>query len=161
VTAGERADAATLQARLQALESEQTAVVQKNIKGVVSDAVLKQQLDRIERETADVYSNLALLRNAEVSPEEAVEYAEGFLLTPSKVWRKSDLSVQTRLQWFQFPSGVVFNGQKFETPKVASVFKAKEAILSPDSSRVDLPGIEPGTRQCECRVMPLYYKPEQ
>ena len=26
---------------------------------------------------------------------------------------------------------------------------------------VDLPGIEPGTRQCECRVMPLYYKPDR
>ena len=24
---------------------------------------------------------------------------------------------------------------------------------------VDLPGIEPGPRQCECRVIPFYYKP--
>ena len=27
------------------------------------------------------------------------------------------------------------------------------------SNLVDLAGIEPATRQCECRVMPLYYKP--
>jgi site-specific DNA recombinase len=158
-TASERADASTFQTRLQALEGEQTTLVQKNIKGVVNDSVLKQQLDRIERETAEIYSQLALLRNADISPEEAVEYAEGYLLAPSKVWRKSDLSVQTRLQWFQFPSGVVFNGQIFETPKVSSVFKAKEAILSPDSSRVDLGGIEPPSVQCECTVLPLNYRP--
>ena len=24
---------------------------------------------------------------------------------------------------------------------------------------MDLPGVEPGTRQCECRVIPLYYRP--
>jgi hypothetical protein len=24
---------------------------------------------------------------------------------------------------------------------------------------VDSPGIEPGPRQCECRVIPLYYEP--
>ena len=158
-TAGERADATTLQTRLQALESEQTALVQKNIKGVVSDGVLKQQLDRIDRETMEVHSSLALLRNADVSPEEAVEYAESYLLAPSKVWKESVLSVQTQLQWFQFPSGVVFDGQKFGTPKVSCVFKAKEAILSPNSSDVDPGRIGLPPRQCECRVIPLYYGP--
>ena len=141
-TAGERANVATLQGRLKALEDEQTALLQKNIKGVVSDAVLKQQLDRSELETAEIYSSLALLRNIDVSPEEAVEFAEGYLLSPSKTWRESQLSVQTRLQWFQFPQGITFDNQIYGTTQIASIFQAKDAFSASLSSGVDPRRIE-------------------
>ncbi len=34
-----------------------------------------------------------------------------------------------KLQWFQFPSGLVFDGQIFGTTEIANVFKTKEAFL--------------------------------
>ena len=44
-----------------------------------------------------------------------------------------------------------FNSRKTTQPKTGT----KPAVLV----IVDSPGIEPGTRQCECRVIPLYYEP--
>lgn len=144
-TADSRTEAETLRKRLEELDTEQTALLQKNIKGVVNDAVLAKQLERIAKETAEIHAGLALASDTGVSPQEAVGFAESYLLKPSSVWRNAPISVQTKLQWFQFPSGVVFDGKIFGTTKVASVFKAKDLIVSPLSTRVDPSGFEPLT----------------
>ncbi len=52
----ERIDAEKLNARLKSLVAEETTLIQKNFKGVLSDRILKQQLDRIEKETAEIES---------------------------------------------------------------------------------------------------------
>ena len=136
-TADDKKEVSRLEGLLRELGDEETTLVKKNIKGVLGDAVLTQQLKRIEKETTDAQARLALLRSAEASPEEAVEYAEEYLRTPSKVWKESGISTQTRLQWFQFPSGLTFNGEKFGTPEICTIFKAKDEILSPLLSTVD------------------------
>ena len=67
------------------------------------------------------------------------------------VWRTAGIDTQIKLQWFQFPSGTTFNGKIFGTPKVCSVFKAKEVILSPLSAKVDPSGFEPLTSSLQMR----------
>lgn len=150
-TEGARKDARKLQARIDQLAEQQTALVKKNIQGVLSDAVLKQQLALVEKETTDAYASLALLHNVDVSPEEAVAFSEEYLRAPSKIWRKARISTQTKLQWFQFPSGLTFDGKEFGTAQIANVFKAKDLILSPISASVDPTGIEPVTSSLQMR----------
>ena len=150
-TAEEQRAKIGLKKRISELECEQTALVQKNLKGTISDDVLKKQLSRIEEEMTNVQMKLIALNDSDVSPEEAVAFAEGYLKAPSSVWKDADISVQTQLQWFQFPSGVVFDGKIFGTNEVASVFKTKELLSNPLSSKVDLSGFEPLTSSLQMR----------
>jgi hypothetical protein len=85
------------------------------------------------------------------SPEEAVAYASEYLEQPSKIWRKSGIETQTKLQWFQFPSGITYDGEIFGTAEISSVFKAKEAFQPLKSSRVDRTGLEPATPALQMR----------
>ena len=142
-TQHERENAGKLQKRIQELTECETSLIQKNLKGVFSDAVLKEQLVLLDKEKADTYAALASLRNVDTSPEEAIEFSERYLARPSTVWRQADIATQTKLQWFQFPSGLMFDGKEFGTAEVSSVFKAKDLILSPLSASVDPTGIEP------------------
>ena len=144
-TEDERKGARMLEARLKELEQEQTMLIQKNIRGVVSDSVLTQQLIRVEKEEMAIRASLSLQTADSGSPEEAVAFASEYLEQPSAVWKKAGISTKTKLQWFQFPSGTVFDGEIFGTPEICSVFKAKDLILSPLSTRVDHSGVEPLT----------------
>ncbi len=150
-TAGEERAKTGLIRRIEELETEQTLLVQKNLKGTINDSVLKQQLTRVENELVDVRIKLIALNDSDVSPKEAVEFAEGYLRAPSSVWRKADISVQKQLQWFQFPSGVVFDGKIFGTPEICSVFKIKELLSTPMSANVDPSGFEPLTPSLQMR----------
>ncbi|MEK7112087.1 MAG: recombinase family protein [Patescibacteria group bacterium] len=135
-TKSEREYAQKLKKMVDELSSRQTALIQKNLSGVLSDAVLKEQLALIDKETLDAQAILTSLHNTDTSPEEAIKFAERYLAQPSVIWRNADIATKTKLQWFQFPSGVVFDGHNFGTTEVCSVFKAKELILSPMSSDV-------------------------
>ncbi len=148
-TVDEQKEIHALEVRLKELAEEQTALVHKNIKGVLSDAVLQRELARIEKTEAEIRTTLITQTSDVGSPEDAVAFASEYLERPSTVWKKSGITTQTKLQWFQFPSGIVFNGQIFGTPEVSSVFKAKELILSPLSTRVDPGRIGLPPRQCE------------
>jgi site-specific DNA recombinase len=148
---GGRKEARVIETRLKELEEEQTVLVQKNIKGVLNDHVLQKELSRIDKTEMALRANLALQVADNGSPEEAIAFAERYLEHPSSVWRKAGISTQIKLQWFQFPSGMPFDGKKFGTPELCSVFKAKELILSPLSSRVDLTGFEPVTSSLQMR----------
>ncbi len=151
VTKDEQETAKQLQKRTQELVERETALIQKCIKGIITDTTLKQQLSFIDQERADVQIALSNLRNVDTSPEEAIEFAETYLSSPSTVWRQSDIETQTKLQWFQFPSGLVFDGKNFGTAQVSSVFKAKELIIAPLSSSVDPTGIEPVASSLQMR----------
>ena len=150
-TEDERENARISEDRIKELGVEQTALIQKNLKGVLSDPVLARELIRIEKEEIAIRSSLALQTADNGSPEEAVAFASEYLEQPSKIWEKSGISTQIKLQWFQFPSGLVFDGQLFGTPEVSSVFKAKELISSPLSVTVDRTGFEPATPSLQMR----------
>ena len=150
-TADKRKEEGRLETFIRELKEKESALVQKNLKGVISDALLKDQLAAIETKEFESQAQLAMLGNTTGSPEEAVEFAEEYLRQPSAVWKKSKIGTQIKLQWFQFPSGITFNGEVFGTPKICSVFKAKDVILSPKSIRVDPSGFEPLTSSLQMR----------
>ncbi|MGH7141052.1 MAG: hypothetical protein ACREGH_00250 [Minisyncoccia bacterium] len=111
----------------------------------MSDEVLQRQLSLIEKETSDIETMLAVMEVNDLSPDEAIIFAEGYLLQPNSVWKRASLHTQQKLQWFQFPQGITLDGEKFGTKEISIVFQAKEAILSTSSARVDIIGFEPVT----------------
>ena len=150
-TENEQKDARAMEVRLKELADEQTSLIQKNLKGVLSDAVLTRELARIEKTEMEIRSVLAKQTNDISSPEGALAYTLEYLKQPSSIWEKSEITTQTKLQWFQFPSGIVFNGKKFGTPEICSVFKVKELILTPLLASVDLSGLGPLTPSLQMR----------
>jgi site-specific DNA recombinase len=80
---------------------------------------------------------LEVLEESEINVEEALGFVDSFLREPSSFWEGSQWQTKLKLQWFQFPSGIVFDGQKFGTNELAFVFKTKEAFLPLKSIRVD------------------------
>lgn len=121
-TERERGEVERLRARLQELAEYQTALVQKNLKGVINDAVLKQQLESIEDETFKIQASLANMKSMDIDVKEVLSFCEGYLTKPSSIWEKANIETKLKLQRFQFPSGLLFDGNSFETPELSLVF---------------------------------------
>ncbi len=133
-----------LQKYKEELKARQTAMVKKNLDGVIPDSVLSTQLADIEKELLDTEAELAKLviqDTPQVGLEEAFELAQEFLKNPGAVWAKSDIDIKLQLQWFQFPSGMVIDGNYFRTTEICRFLKPKTQILGEKSIWVP-PGIK-------------------
>lgn len=136
-TVNERKEADAMRVRLAELEKKQSALIQKNLDGVISDTVLKQQLEYIDREIAELQGSLLNVAENGQDPIELLEFAEEYLKYPSAVWHRVKLHTKLKLQWFEFPSGIIFENEKFRTTKLASVFNVKTASCDTVSTSVD------------------------
>lgn len=89
---------------------------------------------------AEIYEsqvNLSAVQEADIDTNEIFEFVDEYLRKPSSVWKEAKLDKKLKLQWFQFPQGVVFDGKDYGTAQTASIFKTKEAFLPPQSPVVD------------------------
>ncbi len=141
-TADKDKEANHLNSLVKELTDRQTALVQKNLSGVIKDDLLKQQLDLIDKEITETEIALAGIKVTNLDVEGAIQFVTDYLINPSATWEKAKLPTRIKLQWFQFPLGIVFNGEKFGTTKIANVFQAKQLIASGNSIRVDPGRIE-------------------
>ncbi len=150
-TSAMRTDTAKLQRRLIELQDLKSSLIQKNFKGIIDDDTLKEQLDLSKEEIISINAKLYESENSNLNINEMLNYAEQYLKSPGAFWEKKDVETKLALQWFQFPSGVVFDGEKFGTAQISSLFKTKDAFdasLSPD---VDPSGLEPLTSSVQVR----------
>ena len=136
-----------LQERITELNVRQTLLIKKNVDGIISDAVLKQQLDAIEIELTDTHAVLfqhtTIDKNFDIA--EGVDYLEPYFKSPSKIWFYSEPSTKLELQRFQFPLGVRFQNNSFKTVQIRKFFNTKSAFLDADFATVDRTGLEPVT----------------
>lgn len=65
--------------------------------------------------------SLANAKTLDINAEEVLTFCEGYLTAPSSVWAKAGLQTKIKLQRFQFPSGVRFDGNSFATPELSLV----------------------------------------
>ena len=139
----EKKDISKLKKRIADLEEKQNLLITKNFDGIISDSVLKHQLDIIEKETAEAQINIVGCREMKVDLGELLMFVENYLKNPSTVWKTASFDTRLKLQWFQFPQGITFQNGVYGTAEIASVFKTKEAFLPPLSAVVEMGGIEP------------------
>ncbi len=147
----QRKDAERLKKHISELTNKQSGIIKKNLDGVISDNVLKQQLAMIENELFEANASLASMPNTETNYEEAIDFLEKYLKNPSEIWRKAKIGVKVKLQWFQFPSGLVFQNNFFGTTEMCCLFKTKDAISASQSTIVDPSGLEPLTSSVQMR----------
>jgi DNA invertase Pin-like site-specific DNA recombinase len=136
-TRNERKQAETIKKHLSELETMQMDMYKKNYKGILSDTMLKKQLERLEDEEMKLKRSLILFPEVNVDFDALVDLLREFLQSPGEVWRKAKFNLKIKLQGFEFPSGVLFDGRKFRTPEICNHFKAKTLFLTTNSLLVD------------------------
>ncbi len=128
------------------LKERQKALIQKNLEGVFSNDILREQLEYIETELTRLSPLIVSpvdynKRNIEAAFKTITEY----LQKPSSVWEIAPFHCQLKLQWFNFPKGVTFDGRKFRTKEICCLFNHNGARIPSLSNRVHPVGIEPTT----------------
>lgn len=144
-TQDQRKEADRLRKHINDLTEKQSGIIKKNLDGFIPDSVMKQQLAMIDKELLDANASLATMPNTDANYDEMMEFLEEYLQNPSKIWREAKIGVQVKLQWFQFPSGLVYQNNFFGTTEMCSFFKVKDLALEAKSSNVDRTGLEPAT----------------
>jgi hypothetical protein len=134
-------DFETLSSRKQLLKDKQNILLQKNISGIISDTLLKDQLAILDEEIWGIDKILLSKEEKKVDIKKILDFISEFLLNPSLTWRNMPFHIKVNLQWFQFPDGVVFDGKKFRTARISSLFKLKQFFLADMSYNVHHSGL--------------------
>lgn len=129
-------EAEELKATIAELNEKQSALIEKNAKGIINDTILRRQLEQIEDTLTKTSAALYKLPQNQEDIGELVDYASEYLKNPSRTWVDADFIKKIQLQWFEFPQGITFNKGKFRTGQVASIFKVKDIFLPRSSSTV-------------------------
>jgi DNA invertase Pin-like site-specific DNA recombinase len=128
-----------LSAKKQQLKEKQNILLQKNIKGVISDTLLKEQLAVLDEEIWNIDKSLTQNEEDKIDIKHILQFLSEYLLHPSTVWRNMPLEIKIKLQWFQFPEGVILDEKELRTTKISSIFKLKEFFLGDISPNVHYP----------------------
>ncbi len=150
-TKGQHKSLEAVESRLKELETHQTVLIEKNINGVVSDTVLKKQLERMDEEILTLHDKQVSLTESKVDVAGALSLAREYLSAPGKVWLQVELKTKTKLQRFQFPSGVLFHEKKFKTNEVSLLFATESVFSTELSTGVDPSGFEPLTSSLQMK----------
>lgn len=130
-----------LATRKQQLKEKQNILLNKNINGIINDVLLKEQLTILDEEVWEIDKILLEKEEKRVDVKSILEYISEFLLQPSLTWQKMPLHIKLKLQWFQFPEGVTFDGKEFRTTKISSLFKLKQTFMDNMSGNVRRAGL--------------------
>jgi site-specific DNA recombinase len=122
--------------KIKDLKQRQQLLIDKNLKGTISDTVLKAQLEITEQDLLDANSCLLSMEGTSINFERLLDYASELLINPGNAWENASIHQKRKLQVFYFPDGIVFDGIKSQTPKICSIFKAKTLFLSGLSQEV-------------------------
>ena len=110
------------------LKNKQSQILNKNLKGFISDEVLKIEIEKIETEIFNL-TRQSIIPSKKLDTSNVNELfrcIEDFLINPGKCWEQVDFQLKTQLQVFKFPKGVWFDGQEFRTPEVSLLYKAND-----------------------------------
>lgn len=128
-----------LQKRTYELKNRQNMLITKNFNGVINDDVLKQQLALADKELTEIYKAITLIPYEDTDIETTLLKVRDYLNKPSKIWRKAKIMSQIKLQWFQFPKGITFDGEVFGTTETSFIYKTKSYISASKSDVVHPP----------------------
>lgn len=129
-TKSQQTETLQMQKQVMVAKERQKMLLQKNMEGVISNELLREHLDLIEVELMNANAILARIPKRESNIEELLKFSFHFLEKPSLVWSAANLEGKLKLQRFHFPQGVVFDGKKFGTAEIPSIFKAKSFFLA-------------------------------
>ncbi len=114
-------------------------LVDKSLSGTLPDSVVKEELQIITQELAEIEIKTQQKKDTIIDSDLIFTNLQKLLTNPGLFWESQPFEIQRRLQWFEFPSGVIFDGNDFRTTKICSIFKVKDTILDYVSTNVHHP----------------------
>jgi hypothetical protein len=121
--------------QIEGLRLKQDLLIQKNIDGVISNDILKSQLEYIEEELVKARATIINTPVQNVRYDLLMNTVSQYLKNPYEIWVKAPLAAKLRLQWFTFPKGLLFDGEILQTTEICNLFKGKNGNFE-DLSRV-------------------------
>lgn len=129
-------DEVRLKEALTQLQKKQNTILEKNINGVITDALCKTKIAEIDKQIGEINDKLLQLSRVNSNDHSGIlQLVRDILLNPATVWEKASIGKRIALQRFYFPQGIEFDGITSRTTKVCCLYKAKKAI-SPYNSLV-------------------------
>jgi len=121
-------DKSSIEARIAEVNKQIDNLIKLQAMGNISDNIFKDRVSSFDSELDDLKQLLKAKSNDNVNISELMKFATRMLKEPYKLWVKCSIELKRKLQVFEFPQGVVFDGENFRTPKICSLFKLKEII---------------------------------
>src|SRR5690606_23763398 len=98
----QRKEVELLHKNITVLQEKQSALIQKNLQGVLSDAILKKELEKIEEQITHMQTLLPQEQKGIPSYTELLNVSSEYLKNPGNVWIEAPFHLKKKLQWFQF-----------------------------------------------------------
>ncbi len=120
------------------MKERQQSLIDKNLKGVINDAILAHQLELIENQLFKAHTIAYQKPIPVLQFDKLYHFAKKYLTKPSQVWSQATFLQKLKLQKFHFPKGVTFDGKNFRTTQTPSLFKTNHFFLPDLSPKADL-----------------------
>jgi site-specific DNA recombinase len=133
--------------RIASLKEEKNAIVEKSIRGIIPDDMVKEWLEKASTEEEGLKCRLALVADSALETPEVLNRGLAILGDMASFWQKSNLSAKQQLQGFVFPEGVTAGKSGFGTDPIALCLRAEELPHPAIGSVVGPPGFEPRTKR--------------
>lgn len=135
----------TLEAENYKLDQKKRAYVDQLINGVIDDEFAKKLIDEANDKIRKNKMMISSMSDTGFNEKKVFDFCTNALTDLPKTWSRLDLSGKRRLQWFLFPEGLIFDGNKFGTAKTAYCFEVKRDFETKKYSLVEQRGVEPLT----------------
>lgn len=126
----------TLNNQIAELKIKGKQIAEKNFKNVISDVLAKEMLDENEEKITELTLELHKTEDTKDEVMKVVRHSLSVLEDISGIWMQVDLDIKKRFQKFLFPEGLVYDGQKFGTNKIAYCLRLKPTINTKETQEV-------------------------
>lgn len=117
------------------MKAKKEQIAEKNFKGVLSDTLARELLDKNEKKESELSLELHSYQNNQEDIMKIVRHSLSILEDIGNIWLKVDLDVKKRFQNFLFPYGLPYDGLNFGTTRLAYTI----SIGTPGGSRTPKP----------------------
>lgn len=132
-----------LKKRLLELDGLDNEIARKNLNGVFNDEHTKKLLAQNNLERIEIKLELGKYQNLDKDLEEIIEFGASSLEQIGSIWSDlEDIFVKQRFQKWLFPSGIVWNGEKFGTNDLPLCVSIKQKLRGENSLMVTSRRIE-------------------
>lgn len=134
---GQKNDSKVIENRIAEINKKIDSLIGLKEEGGISTSILTSRVEKLENELEELTRLLKVKKDDIVDIPSLMAFAAKVLRDPDTLWQKSPLEIRRELQVFDFPKGVVFDGKKFRTPKVCSIYKLKDDFRRSKFLRAD------------------------
>lgn len=117
------------------LKEEKRKIIDKNLKGIIPDDMVKDYLEAKDRKIKDYEVKIFEIENIIQFDKDLLKQSLDNLIDLTKLWKSLKVEGKDALQWFLFPENVIFENNKFRTTKKAFILNKKQDLscsMSPD-----------------------------